>query len=107
MYLASYLKVTYFSFKVVVKWLYAPVNPADINTIQGKYPSKPPLPAVPGNEGVGEIVAAGSSVTDLCIGDRVVPNGANKGTWRTCGLYEASEVFKVRFSKLLVHFPII
>ena len=35
--------------------LIAPVNPADINTIQGVYPVKKPLPAVPGNEGVAEV----------------------------------------------------
>lgn len=79
----------------MVKWLYAPVNPADINTIQGKYPSKPPLPAVPGNEGVGEIEAVGSNVKELCVGDKVVPNGANKGTWRSRGMYKSTEVFKV------------
>lgn len=43
----------------------APINPSDINTIQGKYPLKPPLPAVPGHEGVAEVVALGSQVS--CI----------------------------------------
>lgn len=81
--------------QVVVKWLYAPVNPADINTIQGKYPSKPPLPAVPGNEGVGEIIAIGPNTTNICVGDKVVPNGPNKGTWRTCALYKSQDVYKV------------
>ncbi|KAJ8687280.1 hypothetical protein QAD02_023074 [Eretmocerus hayati] len=80
---------------VVVKWLYAPVNPADINTIQGKYPSKPPLPAVPGNEGVGEIVAVGPNAKDFCVGDRVVPNVVNRGTWRTHALYKSNEMLKV------------
>lgn len=78
-----------------IKWLLAPVNPADINTIQGKYPSKPPLPAVPGNEGVGEIVAVGSNVRNLCVGDRVVPNGPNFGTWRTHANYNFKDVMKV------------
>lgn len=35
--------------EVLVKILAAPVNPADINTIQGRYPVKPVFPAVPGN----------------------------------------------------------
>lgn len=45
--------------QVLVKWLAAPVNPADINQIQGIYPVKPPRPAVGGNEGVGQIEAVG------------------------------------------------
>lgn len=71
------------------------MNPADINTIQGKYPSKPPLPAIPGNEGVGEIVAVGSNVQTLHIGDKVVPNGPNFGTWRTLANYNFKDVMKV------------
>lgn len=41
---------------VHVRWLAAPINPADLNTLQGVYPIKPPLPAVAGNEGYGRIV---------------------------------------------------
>lgn len=81
--------------QVAVKWLLAPVNPADINTIQGKYPSKPSLPAIPGNEGVGEIVEIGSQVTNLCVGDRVVPNGSNLGTWRTHAIYKPEDLLKI------------
>lgn len=81
--------------QVSVRWLLAPVNPADINTIQGKYPSKPPLPATPGNEGVGEVVAVGSNVKNLNIGDRVIPNGVNLGTWRTLANYSPNELMKI------------
>lgn len=42
--------------QVLLKMLAAPVNPADINMIQGKYALKPKLPAVGGNEGVAEII---------------------------------------------------
>lgn len=69
--------------EVLVKMLAAPVNPADVNTIQGKYPSKPPLPAVPGNEGVGKVIKVGPGVLDLNEGDHVVPLTNNLGTWRT------------------------
>ena len=78
-----------------MKWLLSPVNPADINTIQGKYPSKPPLPAVPGNEGVGEVIALGPNVKNLNVGDRVVPNALNIGTWRTQGNYKSEDLMKV------------
>lgn len=44
--------------------LQAPINPSDINTIQGKYPLLPKLPgAVPGHEGVAQVLAAGKQVT--------------------------------------------
>lgn len=33
---------------VLVKVLAAPINPADMNTIQGRYPVKPSFPAVGG-----------------------------------------------------------
>jgi trans-2-enoyl-CoA reductase len=81
--------------EVLVKMLASPVNPADINTIQGKYPVRPPLPAVPGNEGVGEVVRVGPGVTDLKEGDRVVPLVNALGTWRTHTLLCKSNVLKV------------
>lgn len=48
----------------------APINPSDINTVQGKYPLVPPLPgAIPGHEGVAQVVRSGSKVSnrDACI----------------------------------------
>uniref|UniRef100_A0JCT1 Enoyl-[acyl-carrier-protein] reductase, mitochondrial n=1 Tax=Glyptapanteles indiensis TaxID=92994 RepID=A0JCT1_GLYIN len=81
--------------QVAVKWLLSPVNPADINTLQGKYPSRPSLPAIAGNEGVGEVAEVGGNVTDLKVGDRVVPNANNIGTWTTRGTYQADLVMKI------------
>ena len=43
----------------------APVNPSDINQIEGKYPIKPPLPAVAGNEGVGVVKEVGAEVLHM------------------------------------------
>ncbi|VDM66047.1 unnamed protein product [Strongylus vulgaris] len=40
---------------VHVKWIASPINPADLNTLQGVYPIKPPLPAVGGSEGFGRV----------------------------------------------------
>eukprot|EP00873_Tetraselmis_striata_P004990 jgi/Tetstr1/425254/TSEL_015707.t1 len=45
---------------VLVDFLAAPINPADINIIEGKYPLKPPLPATPGNEGVAVVYRVGA-----------------------------------------------
>ncbi|RZB40445.1 ADH N domain containing protein [Asbolus verrucosus] len=81
--------------EVLVKMLAAPVNPADINTIQGKYPVRPPLPAVPGNEGVAEVVEVGSSVTTLKKGDRVVPLVQGLGTWRTHTVISKDDLLKI------------
>ncbi|XP_072394555.1 enoyl-[acyl-carrier-protein] reductase, mitochondrial [Diabrotica undecimpunctata] len=81
--------------QVLIKMLAAPVNPADINTIQGKYPSKPELPAVPGNEGVGIVEKVGSGVVDISRGDHVVPLTNNLGTWRTHIVLNSNNVLKV------------
>lgn len=40
----------------------APINPSDINTIQGRYPLGQPLPGVPGHEGVFEVRQVGGQV---------------------------------------------
>jgi len=68
----------------------APINPSDINVIQGVYPAKlrartemgTPNPVfIPGNEGLGEVVKLGSGVVDLKVGDRVVMGAPQTGTW--------------------------
>ena len=41
----------------------APVNPSDVNTVQGVYPLKPDPPRVPGHEGVGQVLEVGSAVS--------------------------------------------
>jgi trans-2-enoyl-CoA reductase len=67
--------------EVVVKMSAAPINPADLNSIEGKYPIRPALPATPGMEGAGTVVQLGSKVRDLAIGTQVIlPH--NFGTWR-------------------------
>jgi NADPH:quinone reductase-like Zn-dependent oxidoreductase len=59
----------------------SPINPADLNIIEGKYPVRPELPAVPGMEAAGVIEAVGAEVTGLSVGERVlVPHGV--GAWR-------------------------
>jgi len=65
--------------EVVVKMLAAPINPADLNVIEGTYGSLPTLPAAIGNEGVGRIVQVGEGVTHLREGALVLP--MTLGTW--------------------------
>eukprot|EP00052_Salpingoeca_macrocollata_P006041 m.51128 g.51128 ORF g.51128 m.51128 type:complete len:357 (-) comp15205_c0_seq1:23-1093(-) len=80
--------------EVKVQMKMAPINPADINQIQGVYPILTELPAVGGNEGVGEVVETGSG-TSLAPGDHVIPSGAGFGTWRTHAICNESALLKV------------
>jgi len=50
----------------------AAVNFPDILMIQGKYQHRPDLPFIVGGERAGDVIAVGSGVTRLGIGDRVV-----------------------------------
>lgn len=57
----------------------APINPADLNVIEGTYGDLPELPATIGNEGVGRVAAVGSGITHLRPGQLVLPMAF--GTW--------------------------
>ncbi len=65
--------------EVTVRILAAPINPADLLQIEGRYGVRPPLPYTPGHEGVGRIEAVGADVTGLAVGDLVLPGVF--GTW--------------------------
>ncbi|KAG9453859.1 hypothetical protein H6P81_006763 [Aristolochia fimbriata] len=80
---------------VCVKMLAAPINPSDINRIEGVYPVRPPVPAVGGYEGVGEVYAVGSAVRNLSIGDWVIPSPPSFGTWQNYIVKEESVWHKV------------
>ena len=77
--------------EAVVQIRAAPINPADLNQIEGKYPVRFPLPATPGFEGAGVVVDLGKSVKDLTVGALVIlPH--NLGTWRDAVTVKASEL---------------
>ena len=77
--------------EAVVQMRAAPVNPADLNQIEGKYPMRPELPATPGFEGAGLVVDVGKSVKGLTAGALVIlPH--NLGTWREAVAVKASEL---------------
>jgi NADPH:quinone reductase-like Zn-dependent oxidoreductase len=59
---------------------FAPVNPADLNFIEGHYGKVPALPATPGVEGAGIVEQTGPAVSSLEEGDLVIPL-AGLGTW--------------------------
>uniref|UniRef100_A0A1I8PBQ8 Enoyl-[acyl-carrier-protein] reductase, mitochondrial n=1 Tax=Stomoxys calcitrans TaxID=35570 RepID=A0A1I8PBQ8_STOCA len=81
--------------QVLVKILASPINPADINTIQGKYPVKPKFPATGGNECVGEILEIGENVNKLEKGQYVVPFATGLGTWTTHALFNEDQLMSV------------
>ncbi|KAJ7281836.1 hypothetical protein C8J57DRAFT_1560013 [Mycena rebaudengoi] len=78
-----------------IRYLLAPINPADVNVIQGVYPAKPVLTQlvesgiggkeqpvfVGGNEGLAEVTQVGSGVSGLARGDWVVMLKPQAGTW--------------------------
>ena len=53
----------------------------DLLQIAGQYGTKPDLPAVPGAEGVGEVVEVGEGAGALRRGQKVLLAGV-RGTWR-------------------------
>ncbi len=59
--------------EVRVRMRYAPINPADLNFIEGNYGRTANPPAVPGHEGCGVVEEIGTEVTSLNIGDKVIP----------------------------------
>jgi trans-2-enoyl-CoA reductase len=80
--------------EVVVEMRAAPINPADLNQIEGKYPIRPQLPATPGFEGAGVVVELGANVETISAGAHVIlPH--NFGTWREAGVVKASELVVV------------
>lgn len=59
----------------------APINPSDLLQVQGVYGIRPPLPAVPGNEGIARVVALGEGVEGVAEGQLVIAP-AGSGTWQ-------------------------
>ncbi|KAK6142079.1 hypothetical protein DH2020_012181 [Rehmannia glutinosa] len=80
---------------VCVRMLATPINPSDINRIEGVYPVRPPVPTVGGYEGVGEVHSVGSAVLGLRPGDWVIPSPPSSGTWQTYLVKEQSVWHKI------------
>jgi len=77
--------------EVIVKMRAAPINPADLNQIEGKYPVRAELPATPGFEGAGIVLDVGADVKGLTSGALVIlPH--NVGTWRDAVAVKADDL---------------
>ncbi|KAL5335672.1 hypothetical protein BJX70DRAFT_309817 [Aspergillus crustosus] len=90
--------------QVNLRLLAAPLNPADVNQIQGVYPSKPRFQttlgtqepaAIGGNEGAFEVIATGPEVKSLTKGDWVIMKRTGQGTWRTHAQLDESQLIKI------------
>jgi trans-2-enoyl-CoA reductase len=80
--------------EAIVEMRAAPINPADLNTVEGKYPIRPPLPAVPGVEGAGVVAAVGEGVSEVAAGDVVLlPHGV--GSWCEAARVQAENLVRV------------
>ena len=80
--------------EVVVAMQAAPINPADLNAIEGKYPGKREVPAVPGFEGSGIISEVGRNISNGSVGSLVIlPHDI--GTWREACAVKASDLVVV------------
>src|SRR5947207_12443805 len=77
--------------EAIVEMRAAPINPADVNAIEGKYPGRREVPAVPGFEGAGVVVDLGANVSTIAKGALVIlPH--NIGTCREAIAVKASEL---------------
>jgi mitochondrial enoyl-[acyl-carrier protein] reductase / trans-2-enoyl-CoA reductase len=66
---------------ILVKFLAAPINPADLNQIEGVYPSKAKFQTLKGKEGDWAIGGNEGVVKILKVGDSVKQEGIESGRW--------------------------
>lgn len=80
--------------EVLVELVAAPVNPADLLMIEGRYDRPPPLPVIPGSEGVARVLEVGAEVRGLARGDLVVPL-AGGGMWQARHLFRSGALLRL------------
>lgn len=95
---------------VNIRFILVPINPADLNVIEGVYPSKPSANTslarsgkgskdhpvfVAGNEGVARVTAVGNGVNTLKVHDWVVMAKSQIGTWCTSKNVDVADVIKI------------
>ena len=79
--------------QLLIKMLAAPINPADINIIEGRYGELPPLPAVIGNEGAGIVQEVGPDTPGWQPGDLAVL--LKRGSWAEFVTVPATDAFQL------------
>lgn len=65
---------------ILVETHFAPINPAEINLLEGKYGRLRPLPVIPGYDSAGIVLEIGSEVSKIAVGDHVIAPQV-RGSW--------------------------
>jgi NADPH:quinone reductase-like Zn-dependent oxidoreductase len=78
--------------QVLIGVEFSPLNQSDLLLARGIYGTRPALPTVIGNEGVGRVLSLGAGVEKLKVGDRVVAP-LSSFTWRERMVIPADGLF--------------
>jgi NADPH:quinone reductase-like Zn-dependent oxidoreductase len=78
--------------QVLIGVEFSPLNENDLLLARGIYGSRPALPTVIGNEGVGRVLAVGAGVEKVKVGDRVLAP-LSSFTWRERMVVPANGLF--------------
>ena len=78
--------------QVLIAVEFSPLNQSDLLLARGIYGTRPALPTVIGNEGVGRILAMGARVENVEVGDRVLAP-LSSFTWRERMVISADGLF--------------
>src|SRR6202790_1422713 len=78
--------------QVLIEVEFSPLNNSDLLLARGIYGSRPALPTVIGNEGVGRVLAMGAGVKNVKVGDRVLPP-LSSFTWQERMILPANGLF--------------
>jgi len=83
--------------QVLVRVIYAGVNPVETYIREGQYSRLPELPYTPGSDAAGYVQQLGRNVTTLKVGDRVFvsgsSNGVNSGSYAQFVVSDSTYVF--------------
>jgi len=78
--------------EVLVRVIAAPINPSDLNTLEGKYGKLRELPDIPGNEGLAVVEAIGRNVEDMAPGNMVL---VSSSSWREWGVWPRAALNRI------------
>jgi NADPH:quinone reductase-like Zn-dependent oxidoreductase len=78
--------------QVLIEVEFSPLNQSDLLLARGIYGSRPALPTVIGNEGVGRVLKVGAGVKNVKVGDRVLPP-LSSFTWQERMILPANGLF--------------
>jgi NADPH2:quinone reductase len=84
--------------EVLIRMAASPVNPSDLHFLEGEYAFRRRLPAVPGLEGCGRVVAVGGGLLARRLAGKRVACGTTAqadGTWAQYTVASATQCFRL------------